>query len=447
VSLVTRPYNFTPGTTAYSAQVNQNESVLYGAINGQLDSTNISLTRGIQANYINATGGNGAFQAGSYQFTPATSSSTPLAVVGAPLQTAALQTWGTSVATVAGVDQVGNIFTTGNLEAANWNNVFSSTTGFYISGALVASLTASGFAAAGITVANAITAQNLTVNSTITAAVVNASSIVASNIQATTGLTSPLLDSLANNLQLFVNSTQQVANFTPNLLTLPSIGGAMPGLTLGSTSTTAFAINNSFGSVLIPSITNDTTGGINYQSVSASGLGHRFYYYNAGVLSELAGIDTSGNLFVGNSITANGNASFGLTSSANAQTYIGSAAGQGFIALSNNTPTPTAANYITRGTRDTYPYLYNTYNGNTHLSAGTVVVTTNGSGQGNATVTLPAAASYASASTYQIFLSFTGTGQQWYATTVSAASGTQFTVYTTGVSSTAVTIYYLCIGY
>lgn len=90
MGLVTRGFNFSPNTTIASAQVNTNETTLYSLVNGNIDSQNVSLTRGIGANYITASGGIGStghFQAGTYYFTPATTSSQAVIITAASGQT------------------------------------------------------------------------------------------------------------------------------------------------------------------------------------------------------------------------------------------------------------------------------------------------------------------------------------------------------------------------
>ena len=84
------PYVFTPNTTIVSAQVNANFNTLVIALTGSLDSTNISLARGIGANYIvsSGAGNTGSFQAGQYTFTSGTVGMVPLTVACISGQTA-----------------------------------------------------------------------------------------------------------------------------------------------------------------------------------------------------------------------------------------------------------------------------------------------------------------------------------------------------------------------
>jgi hypothetical protein len=74
------PFTFSANTPIVSAQVDQNFTTIYAALNAALDSTNFSLARGLGANYITSSGVgvSGAFQAGAYSFAAGTSAQTPL---------------------------------------------------------------------------------------------------------------------------------------------------------------------------------------------------------------------------------------------------------------------------------------------------------------------------------------------------------------------------------
>ena len=80
----TKPYTFVASTPAQSSQVNADFDTLYSVLNANLDSTNISLTNGIGANYIQSDCASctGAFDAGAYAFGSNATSDIPLTVYG-----------------------------------------------------------------------------------------------------------------------------------------------------------------------------------------------------------------------------------------------------------------------------------------------------------------------------------------------------------------------------
>lgn len=83
-------YPLTDGTFAFGSQVFADLSQIVSALTANLDSGNVSVARGIGANYItsNGTGASGVFQAGSYAFNAGTASQTALNVNGIIGQTA-----------------------------------------------------------------------------------------------------------------------------------------------------------------------------------------------------------------------------------------------------------------------------------------------------------------------------------------------------------------------
>lgn len=91
-SVPSKPYTFTPNTTAQSAQVNADFDTLYSTLNAQLDSTNFSLARGLGANYVQSgcVGCTGTFAPGAYAFAPAAVNNVPLSVYGVASQTSDL---------------------------------------------------------------------------------------------------------------------------------------------------------------------------------------------------------------------------------------------------------------------------------------------------------------------------------------------------------------------
>lgn len=80
------PYPAIPLTTISSSQYNANLATIASLLNGNLDSANVNLARGIGANYIVSSGAgvSGHFQAGIYSFTAQNASQTALSIQGPP---------------------------------------------------------------------------------------------------------------------------------------------------------------------------------------------------------------------------------------------------------------------------------------------------------------------------------------------------------------------------
>jgi hypothetical protein len=375
MSLISLPYSFTAGQTIYSAQVNLNFSTVYGAVNGQLDSTNISSARGIGANYIVASGSGatGVFTPGSYTISPPAAAATPFALKGLASQTGALQTWSSNTTVLASVDAAGNFSTTASVVTPAVNSL-GSTLSLGVSG--------------------------------------EAGAAVVSNL----GITLP-------------NGNYLVTGG----------GTAATGFVFGATSPGVYpfvANDGSGGGINLVYPVDTSSNGFRVQGYSVSGASYKTYLQVASTTTlinyTLQLGDTAVGTYDANSIIVN------------------AAPGTGWIQLCGAANTPGVTNYIARANRDTYPYAYGIYNGNTHIYTTSVSLSFTAGSSTSVGVTIPAGGAFTNAGSYQVQLTQAVGGAATLQTFVYVyqTSGTAFTIF--GYSTTftgSLAILCFCIGY
>ena len=151
------PHNLVANTSAKASDVQGNFTTAYNMLNANLGSSNMSLTEGIGANYIVASGGTatGNYQAGGYKYGPAIISQVPLTVQGLSGQTANLFNVVNSSATILfGVDANGSVAATNYHAGTNG----TATTG----GAIGYGVNAGGYTSATLGSSNTATADTIT---------------------------------------------------------------------------------------------------------------------------------------------------------------------------------------------------------------------------------------------------------------------------------------------